>query len=158
MRTLTTRIVPLIAALPRCMSRERVRPGARPAAPRRPPAPPSPFALSGGGNALLGKKVGFRGAVDSKLAGRTVVVQYLEPTTQAWTKQATTTRRSHDGTFVARWKPRHIGQFRTRAIVRGRASAASASPELPLNVVRPAVADLVRPGLLRQARPPAGSS
>jgi hypothetical protein len=110
-----------------------------------PSGEPSPFSLSGGGNALLGKKVRFRGAVDAKLAGRTVVVQYLDPATQAWTKQATTTVRP-DGTFVARWKPRHIGQFQTRALVGGRATTASASPELPLNVFRPAIATWYGPG------------
>ena len=128
MRRLTTRIVPLIAAFAVMSSSAFAQ--APSGGAEAPTGPPSPFALSGGGNALLGKKVGFRGAVDSKLAGHKVVVQYLEPATQAWTKQATTTVKP-DGTFVARWKPRHIGQFRTRAIVRGRARAASASPELP---------------------------
>jgi rare lipoprotein A (peptidoglycan hydrolase) len=110
-----------------------------------PSGEPSPFQLSGGGNAMLGKKVRFRGAVDAKLAGRNVVVQYLDPTTEAWTKQATTTVKP-DGTFVARWKPRHIGQFRTRALVGGEARSASSTPELPLNVFRPAIATWYGPG------------
>jgi rare lipoprotein A len=143
MRALTTRIAVGIAAF------AVAAPSALAQAPsggaEAPSAAPSPFALSGGGNAMLGKKVRFRGAVDGKLAGRKVVVQYLDPATQAWTKQAKTTVKP-DGTFVARWKPRHIGQFQTRALVGGAAHTASASPELPLNVFRPAVATWYGPG------------
>jgi peptidoglycan lytic transglycosylase len=143
MRGLSTRIIPLIAAfavVPSSALAQAPSGGAQ-----APTGPPSPFQLSGGGNAMLGKKVRFRGAVDSQLAGRRVVVQYLDPTSQAWTKQARTTVKP-DGTFVARWKPRYIGQFRTRALVGGAAHTASASPELPLNVFRPAVATWYGPG------------
>ncbi len=143
MRGTLTRTVVLIAAFAVMSSSAYAQ--APSGGAQAPTGPPSPFALSGGGNALLGNKVRFRGVVDSKFAGHKVVVQYVDPTTQAWTKQATTTVRP-DGTFVARWKPRQIGQFRTRAIVRGRARAASASPELPLNVFRPAVATWYGPG------------
>jgi rare lipoprotein A len=108
-------------------------------------APPSPFALSGGGNALLGRKVRFRGAVEPRLAGRTVVVQYLDPLTQAWTPQARTTIAS-DGTFLARWRARHLGQFRLRSVVSGAARSASVSPELALTVYRPAIATWYGPG------------
>jgi rare lipoprotein A len=108
-------------------------------------APPSPFALSGGGNALLGRKVRFRGAVEERLAGRTVVVQYLDPATTAWTKQARTTVKP-DGTFVARWRARHTGQFQLRAMVSGEASSSAVSPELPLTVYRGAVATWYGPG------------
>src|SRR4051812_24939460 len=134
MRGLTTRIVPLLIAAFAVVS-----PSALAQAPsggaEAPSGEPSPFQLSGGGNAMLGKKVRFRGAVGEKLAGRTVVVQYLDPVTEAWTKQAKTTVKP-DGTFVARWKPRHIGQFRTRALVGGEAHTAAATPELALNVFR----------------------
>lgn len=106
---------------------------------------PSPFALSGGGNALLGKKVRFRGAVEARLAGRAVVVESRDPSTQAWTQQARTTVAS-DGTFIARWRARRIGQFRLRALVGGEAQSSSASPELPLTVFRPAVATWYGPG------------
>jgi hypothetical protein len=151
MRRLTTRIVPLLAAfaavLPATALAQAPSGGAQ--APsggaQAPTGAPPPFQLSGGGNALLGRKVRFRGAVEPKLAGRPVVVQYLDPTTQAWTKQARTTV-NDDGTFAARWKPRRIGQFRTRAIVGGGAKAASASPELTLTVFRPAIATWYGPG------------
>jgi hypothetical protein len=143
MRGLTARIVPLLAAF------AVLSPTALAQSPsggaEAPSGEPSPFSLSGGGNALLGKKVRFRGAVDARLAGRTVVVQSLDPATHAWTKQATTTVKP-DGGFVARWKPRHIGQFQTRALVRRSARTASASPELPLNVFRPAIATWYGPG------------
>jgi rare lipoprotein A len=108
-------------------------------------APPSPFALSGGGNAVVGRKVRFRGSVEERLAGRTVVVQYLDPATAAWTRQARTTVRD-DGTFVARWRARETGQFQLRAVVRGGASSAAVSPELPLTVYRGAVATWYGPG------------
>jgi rare lipoprotein A len=122
-------------------------PGAAPSGGAAAPAsaPPSPFALSGGGNALLGRKVGFRGALERRLAGETVVVQSLDPTTQAWTPQARTTVES-DGTFVARWRARHLGWFRLRSVVTGKAQTASVSPELALTVYRPGVATWYGPG------------
>ena len=144
MRRLTIRIVPVLAAfaavVPSTALAQAPSGGAE-----APVGAPSPFQLSGGGNALLGKKVRFRGAVETRLAGRRVVVQYLDPTTQAWTRQARTTVKP-DGTFVARWKPRRIGTFRTRALVGGEAQAASASPELTLTVFRPAIATWYGPG------------
>jgi rare lipoprotein A len=144
MRRLTTRIVPLMAAFAAALPATALAQAPTGGAVAPPGAPP-PFQLSGGGNAMVGNKVRFRGAVERRLVGRTVVVQYLDPLTQVWTKQARTTVKE-DGTFVARWKPRRVGQFRTRAIVSG-AQAASSSPELPLNVFRPAVATWYGPGL-----------
>jgi peptidoglycan lytic transglycosylase len=144
MRGLTTRIAPLIAAFAVVPSIALGQPYSGGA--EAPSGQPSPFRLSGGGNAMLGKKVRFHGAVDPKLAGRVVVVQYLDPATEAWIRQARTTVKP-DGTFVARWKPRHIGQFRTRAVVGGGARSASATPELALNVFRPALATWYGPGL-----------
>jgi rare lipoprotein A len=110
-------------------------------------APPSPFAVSGGGNALLGRKVRFRGAVEPRLAGRTVVVQYLDPVTQAWTAQARTGVEP-DGTFLARWRARHTGVFRLRSVVSGQAQSAVVSPELSLTIYRPAIATWYGPGFL----------
>jgi hypothetical protein len=145
MRGLTTRIAVLIAAFavisPSALAQE---PSGGAEAPAAAPAP-APFRLSGGGAALLGKKVRFRGTVDAKLAGRPVVVQSLDPATEAWTKQAKTTVKP-DGTFIARWKPRRIGQFRTRALIGGSARTAAASPELTLTVFRPALATWYGPG------------
>ena len=141
MRRLTTRIVPLLAALAAAMPATAVA-----QTPSGGAEAPSPFRLSGGGNAMLGTKVRFRGAVEPRLAGRPVVVQYLDPVTRAWTKQARTTVKD-DGSFAARWKPRHIGQFRLRALVGGEARSASGSPELALNVFRPAIATWYGPGL-----------
>jgi rare lipoprotein A len=145
MRTLTIRFAVLIAAFavisPSALAQE---PSGGATAPAAAPAP-APFRLSGGGGALLGKKVRFRGTVDAKLAGRPVVVQSLDPVTEAWTKQAKTTVKP-DGTFLARWKARKIGQFRTRALIGGSARTASASPELTLTVFRPAIATWYGPG------------
>ena len=144
MRSLTTRLVTSLAALAAVLPATALAqtPSGGAVAPA---AQPSPFALSGGGNALLGKKVRFRGAVEPRLAGRTVVIQSLDPSTQAWTKQAQTTVEP-DGTFIARWRARRIGQFRLRALVGGEALSSSASPELPLTVFRPAIATWYGPG------------
>jgi peptidoglycan lytic transglycosylase len=110
----------------------------------------APFALSGGGNALVGRKVRFRGSVEERLAGRAVVVQSLDPATTTWTRQARTTVRE-DGTFVARWRARETGQFQLRAVVRGGASSAAVSPELPLTVYRGALATWYGPGFYGNA-------
>ena len=148
MRLSLTRIVLSVAAL------AAVAPATADAQEPTPPSggataplatPPSPFALSGGGNALLGRKVRFRGDVEERLAGRSVVVQSLDPVTSVWTKQARTTVEP-DGTFVARWRARRTGQFQLRAVVRGGASSAAVSPELPLTVYRGAVATWYGPG------------
>ena len=143
MRTLTIRFAVLIAAF------AVISPSALAQAPsggaEAPAAAPAPFRLSGGGGALLGKKVRFRGTVDAKLAGRPVVVQSFDPVTEAWSKQAKATVKP-DGTFLARWKARKIGQFRTRALIGGSARTAAASPELTLTVFRPAIATWYGPG------------
>lgn len=144
MRRLTTRILPCIAAIAAVLPATAVAQTPSGGA-EAPAGAPSPFQLSGGGNALLGKKVRFRGAVEPKLAGRAVVVQYLDPVTAAWTKQARTTVKD-DGTFLARWRARQTGQFQLRAVVSGEASSASVSPELPLTVYRGAVATWYGPG------------
>jgi hypothetical protein len=143
MRALTTHIAVMIAAF------AVVAPSALAQSPsggaEAPAAAPAPFRLSGGGAALLGKKVRFRGTVDPKLAGRRVVVQQFDPATGAWTKQAKANVKP-GGTFTARWKPKHIGKFRTRALIGGSARTAAASPELTLTVFRPAIATWYGPG------------
>ena len=145
MRTLTIRIAVLIAAFAVISSSALAQePSGGATAPAATPAP-APFRLSGGGGALLGKKVRFRGTVDAKLAGRPVVVQSFDPVTEAWSKQAKATVKP-DGTFLARWKARKIGQFRTRALIGGSARTAAASPELTLTVFRPAIATWYGPG------------
>jgi rare lipoprotein A len=145
MRRLTTGIVPFLIAAFAVMSASALAQAPSGGA-VAPTGPPPPFQLSGGGNALVGKKVRFRGAVEPSLAGRKVVVQYLDPTAERWTRQARTRVRD-DGTFVARWKPKRVGQFRTRALIGvSGARAAAASPELSLNVFRPAVATWYGPG------------
>jgi rare lipoprotein A len=145
MRALTTRIAVTIAAFavvaPSALAQS---PSGGAEAPATAPAP-APFRLSGGGAALLGKKVRFRGTVDAKLAGRKAVVQQFDPLTETWARQAKAKVRS-DGTFVARWKAKHIGQFRTRALIGGGARTAAASPELTLTVFRPALATWYGPG------------
>src|SRR5438309_1669312 len=98
MRGSLTRIAPLLAALaaalPATAAADPAPTGGAPApvpAPAVAPTPASPFALSGGGTALLGAKVRLRGQVARRLARRTVRVQVLDPVTQAWTALARTT-------------------------------------------------------------------
>src|SRR5215218_6228942 len=133
----------LAAALPATAAAQAPTGGA--AAPAPAPAAAAPFALSGGGNALLGRPVRFRGTVARRLAGRALLVQQLDPATQRWTVLART-RVLPGGTFLARWRARRTGQFRLRAVVRREASSASVTPELPLAVFRPAVATWYGPG------------
>ena len=112
------------------------------------PVPQSgPFALSGAGHVLLGQAVRVRGAVDRADAGRAVRIERFDVPTQTWTLEATTTV-APDGSFLAKWQPRHSGRFQTRAIVdrAGSAGAATASPELALTVYKPAVATWYGPG------------
>jgi rare lipoprotein A len=145
MRPSLTRIVLFVAALAAVIPASALAQAPSGGAESPAAAPPPPFALSGGGSALVGGKVRFRGSVQERLAGRTVVVQYLDPATSAWTRQARTTVRS-DGSFVARWRARETGQFQLRAVVRGGASSAAVSPELALTVFRGAVATWYGPG------------
>jgi rare lipoprotein A len=148
MRGSLTRIVTSFAALAAVLpaTAGAQEPGAPTGgAPAPQSGPPSPFALSGGGTALVGRKVRFRGAVEKRLAGRPAVVEYLDPATQAWTAQARTTVQP-DGSFLARWRAHHLGQFQLRAVVGGSARSAAVSPQLTLTVFRPAVATWYGPG------------
>src|SRR4051794_40197989 len=148
MRGSLTRIAPLLAALaaalPATAAAEGAPTGGAPA-PTPTPTLASPFALSGGGTALLGAKVRFRGRVARRLARRTVRVQVLDPVTHGWTALARTTV-NRDSTFVAAWRARRTGQFSLRAVVRRQASVASVSPRLSLTIVRSAVASWYGPG------------
>jgi rare lipoprotein A (peptidoglycan hydrolase) len=53
-----------------------------------------------------------------------------------------------DGSYLARWRARLVGQHRIRAVLQSasQATAASASPELGITVHRPAVATWYGPG------------
>jgi rare lipoprotein A (peptidoglycan hydrolase) len=80
-------------------------------------------------------------------AGRTVAIERFDDGAQAWRTLATAAVDS-DGTYVARWRARTVGQFRIRAVLQSasEATAASASPELDVTVHRPAVATWYGPG------------
>lgn len=142
------RFLPVIAAFGACLPATAGAQATSPTTGGTPALAPSPFALSGGGQVLLGRAVRFRGTVDRGEAGRAVTIERLDPLTSAWTPEAATTVAS-DGTFVASWRPRHSGRFRTRAVLTrdSAAGAAAASPELPLTVYRPALATWYGPGL-----------
>lgn len=113
-----------------------------------PTPPPTPFSLSGAGHVLLGQAVRFRGAVERSDSGRAVAIEQLDPLTLAWSPVATSAV-APDGSFVASWHPRHSGRFQTRAVVDrdgASAGASGASPELALNIYKPAVATWYGPG------------
>jgi rare lipoprotein A (peptidoglycan hydrolase) len=80
-------------------------------------------------------------------AGRTIAIERFDEDAQAWTRVAHTTV-DPDGTYVARWRARTVGEFRIRAVLESasEATAASASPELGVTVHRPAVATWYGPG------------
>src|SRR4051812_11566287 len=89
-----TRIVPFAAALavalPATAVAQEPAPASGGALAPASAGPPAPFTLSGGGNALVGRKVRFCGTVAKRLAGRAVVVQFLDPATQRWSVLART--------------------------------------------------------------------
>jgi rare lipoprotein A len=148
MTTRILRLVPLIAAFGLCLPAAAGAQGTFPPTGGSPALAPSPFALSGGGQVLLGRAVRFRGTVDPSHAGRVVTIEALDPVSSVWTPQATAIVAS-DGSFVASWRPRHSGRFQTRAVLASDSAAATATalPELPLTVYRPALATWYGPGL-----------
>jgi rare lipoprotein A (peptidoglycan hydrolase) len=89
----------------------------------------------------------FRGSVPASAAGRTIKIERLDDETQAW-GAVTTATVAADGTYLARWRPDAVGEYRVRAVLQpsGQAVAASASPELAITVHRPAVATWYGPG------------
>jgi rare lipoprotein A len=149
MQTRIIRILPVLAVLGALLPATAQAQAPAPGPPTGgTPVPQSgPFALSGAGHVLLGQAVRFRGAVDRANAGRAVTIERFDVPTQAWTTEATTTVAS-DGSFLAKWLPRHSGRFQTRAVVDrdGSAGAAAASPELALTVYKPAIATWYGPG------------
>ncbi|HET8758377.1 MAG TPA: septal ring lytic transglycosylase RlpA family protein [Solirubrobacteraceae bacterium] len=104
------------------------------------------IALSTRAGAMLRKRARFRGTA-AGAAGRTVTIERFDAGKQGWTAVADTTVKD-DGTYVARWRTRHAGVFRIRAVLQaaGQATAASASPELAISVHRPAMATWYGPG------------
>jgi rare lipoprotein A len=88
----------------------------------------------------------FHGSAATSEAGRTVAIERLDETTQAWTVVATATVAA-DGEYVARWRSDRAGEHRVRAVlVSGGAVAAAATPDLAITVHRPAVATWYGPG------------
>jgi hypothetical protein len=96
---------------------------------------------------MRGKLARFRGTVAAGSAGRTIAIERFDEAKQAWTIVATTTVAA-DGSYLARWRARLVGQHRIRAVLQSasQATAASASPELGITVHRPAVATWYGPG------------
>ena len=156
MRGSLTRIVLFVAALaavPATADAQQPPPSGGATAP--PSQPASPFAPSGGGNALLGRKVRFRGAVQPRLAGRAVAVQYLDPATAAWTRQARTTaeRRRHLHRPLARAPRRPVPAARGP---RRRGASASASARAAAHRLPRREATWFGPGFFGNRPPAAG--
>src|SRR4051794_19883372 len=104
------------------------------------------FRIATPADTLLGKVTRFRGSLPSNLAGRTVTVERFEPLTAQWLPVAQATV-AQDGSFVARWRTDHIGQFRLRGRVEGdNAQAAAAPPDLGVTIYKPAQATWYGPG------------
>jgi rare lipoprotein A len=101
---------------------------------------------SGGGvsltsrpDATVGQTAVVSGLAAPSAAGRRVKLQLQDPRTLAWSA-AGKSKVGSDGSFAARWKPRHIGQFALRAVLRG------ASAPLSVTVYRPSLATWYGPG------------
>jgi rare lipoprotein A len=101
---------------------------------------------SGGGvsltarpDATVGHATVVSGHAAPSAAGQRVKLQMQDPRTLAWSAVAKT-KVGSDGSFAARWKPRHIGQFALRTVLRG------ASAPLSVTVYRPALATWYGPG------------
>jgi peptidoglycan lytic transglycosylase len=96
---------------------------------------------------MRGKLARFRGSVPAGAAGRTLTIERFDDAAQTWTAVATTTVAA-DGSYLARWRAKLVGEHRIRAVLQAtsEASAANASPELSITVHRPAVATWYGPG------------
>jgi len=104
------------------------------------------FSLVTRADALLNRFARFRGVLPASEAGRTVTIERFEPLTGIWLPVATAVAGS-DGTFIARWRTDHIGQFRVRARLDGDgAQASSATPEVGVTVYKEARATWYGPG------------
>jgi len=90
-------------------------------------------------NATLAKVTRFRGAGTSADAGRPVKIQQQSAAGTRWSTIASA-RIARDGSFIARWTPRHIGRFSLRAVV------GSATAPLSVTVYKPALATWYGPG------------
>jgi rare lipoprotein A (peptidoglycan hydrolase) len=111
-------------------------------------APVAQAVTAGGGgvslmarpDATVGHAAVVSGHAAPSAAGQRVKLQLQNPETLAWRKVAKV-KVHPDGSFAARWKPRHIGQFALRTVFRHSASA-------PLNVTvyRPSLATWYGPG------------
>jgi peptidoglycan lytic transglycosylase len=107
-------------------------------------------------DALLGHVTRLRGTARRRDAGRLALIQRFDERRARWQRAARATV-AQDGTFVARWRPRHAGDARLRALIRPAASAArartgrhpravAASPELAVTVLRPRSVTWYGPG------------
>jgi rare lipoprotein A (peptidoglycan hydrolase) len=111
-------------------------------------APVAQAVTAGGGgvsltarpDATVGHAAVVSGHAAPSAAGQPVKLQLQDPDTLAWSKVSKTKIR-RNGSFAARWKPRHIGQFALRTVFRRSASAA-----LSVTVYRPALATWYGPG------------
>jgi rare lipoprotein A len=96
---------------------------------------------------MRGNLARSRGSAPASAAGRTIAIERFDDGGQAWSRLASATVAA-DGSYIARWRARTVGQFRIRAVLQSasQATAASASPELAITVHRPAVATWYGPG------------
>jgi peptidoglycan lytic transglycosylase len=105
------------------------------------------IAVSTRAGAMVRKLARFRGTVPASAAGRTLTIERYDDAAQTWTAVTTTTV-GEDGSYIARWRTKHAGLYRIRAVLQSasQATAASASPELSITVHRPAMATWYGPG------------
>jgi hypothetical protein len=91
---------------------------------------------------LLHGRLWLTGNASSYQPGQTLVVEESQ-NGAPWT-QATTTTIASGGSFVAAWRPHHLGPFSLRVALAG---SSGASPAIGVIVYRPSIATLFGPGL-----------
>lgn len=110
------------------------------------------FTLSARISVLLHHELRFFGQGPSSSAGKTIVIQRLDP--QAGWVDATRALAAGDGSFSALWRSNLAGRFQIRlAIAPTRSSSAHAASDLPtlqVTVYRPAIATIFGEGFFGQ--------
>ena len=118
---------------------------------------PGPVSFRTQSIALLGHTLSFPGTARPRDAGRTVAIELYDSTTGAW-NTVTSTRVSHHGTFIARWRTNLLGRVTVRAVVLhgngsvhgAHAAQVSASTPTQVTVYRSARATYYGPGFFDQ--------
>jgi len=102
---------------------------------------------------LLGHTLSISGSTSRRRAHKTVLIERMETSTDAWVK-ATSAQINSQGMFVARWRTNLSGRVSIRAVVSSSASAQAAASEssqaAEITIYKPAIATYFGPGFYGQ--------